>query len=305
MKRAWIRRILPRCLVFLSACLISVAVFQIESRHSHTVPSKSVTDTTPAPVRTMVEAEDPEQFVDYEGDGTLFHQGYEVSKVVVTVPDDYGNSIDTAHVVVKRNRKTIAKFDGLSGPLGNDAEVGLFNLLGSKSEQLIISLTISRGGRHWIITLNPTFRVLFDSADYDVGREEFSIIDIDKDGVHEICLPIVSFYGLDGLNSVSETPLPQIIFKYDPKQMKYLPANHLFADYALRNLDPQTERDTYAKHHRFAVPLDYIYAGKEKEGWASFDKHYPSPDKEVMKSRIKAVLKDDPVYKYIYKNQQR
>lgn len=289
--------------MFLSTGLISVTVFQTETQPTEPIQLKIVADTIPT------EIEEPEMFVDYESDDTLSHRGYEVRKIDVSVPYDfppeYGkrNSIEGTHVVVRQKGNT-ADFGGVYHPQGNFADFGLFDLLGNKSEQLIISLTAPRTGRHWVVNLTPEFRVLFDSADYDVGREDFSIIDIDKDGVHEICLPIVSFYGMEGLWSVSETPLPQIIFQYDAQQMKYLPANHLFVDYALRHLNPETESEIY-EHHRFHVLLDYVYAGKENQGWVSFDKHYPSADKEVMKSRIKAVLKDDPVYKYIYKVRKR
>ncbi len=156
------------------------------------------------------------------------------------------------------------------------------------------------------MSLYPTFRVLFDAADYGVGREsaDWFPLDIDNDGVFEISLPKTSFYGMEGLQSVGETLLPEIVFKYDSKQMKYLPANHKFVDYAMRGWDPDKEKDTY-QHHRFNYLLDCVFAGKEKEGWASFDKHYPSADKEKMRSRLKAILRNDPVYKYIYQQRKR
>ena len=306
MRRAWTRKILFRLLVFLGTALISISIFKTETTRPDPIPVRIVPETIPVPVQTLPKIEDPEPFLDYLGDDTLFYQGYELKKVDVRVPWYCPEpcSIDATHVVVKRNGKAVAEFDGVYHTLGNLADFGLFNLLGSRSEQLIVSLTISRGGRHLIISMDPEFRVLFDSGDFDVGRETVSIVDIDKDGVHEICLPIVSYYGMEGLQSVGETPLPEIIFKYDANQMKYLPANHLFADYALRHLNPETEKQIY-QHRRFDVLLDYVYAGKEEEGWASFDQHYPSPDKKVMRSRIKAILKDDPVYKYIYNNRER
>ena len=301
---------MPRLLVFLSIALVSVAVFQTEIHQPDPIPLKVVPDLILAPEKPKVE--DPEPFFDYEATDRLFLNGYEVRRVETRVPyempDEHGKlrtkMIDSAYVVVKKNGKTIAKFDGIDSPLGNGADFGLFDLLGSGSKQLIISLTISRGGAHWVVSLDPDFRVLFEAGDYNVGRETFSTVDVDKDGVQEICLPIVSYYGMEGLQSVGETPLPEIIFKYDAQQKKYLPANHLFVDYVLRGWTPETEKESYG-HHRFNVLLDYVYAGKEKDGWASFDKYYPSPDKEVMKSRIKGMLKNDLVYRYIYKHRSR
>ena len=129
-------------------------------------------------------------------------------------------------------------------------------------------------------------------------------MDIDKDGAFEIFLPKVSFYGMEGLQSVAETPLTEIIFKYDAKQMKYLPANHLFTDYAMKSVNIKPQKEVY-QHRPFDVLLEYVFAGKEKEGWASFNEHYPSADKAVMRSRIKAILKNDPVYKFIYQKRER
>jgi hypothetical protein len=102
---------------------------------------------------------------------------------------------------------------------------------------------------------------------------------------------------------VSETPLTEIVFKYDAKRRRCLPANHLFPDYAVRGLNSESEKEIY-QHRRFDVLLDYVFAGKEKEGWASFNEHYPSSDQEKMRRRINAILKNDPVYKFIYQKGQ-
>lgn len=278
--------------MFLTTGLASVWLFQTVTHHIDPVSGEVPPNITPAPVATVSEKESLEQSFEYVDDDKLIHHGYEVSKV---------SDMDVSYAVLKRDGKTIAKFDDVYHPLGNQTDFGLFDLLGNKSQQLIISLSIPRGGRQWVVSLHPKFRVLFDSAGYGVGREsgDWFPLDIDNDGVFEISLPKVSFYGMDGLHSVGETPLPEIVFKYDEKQMKYLPANHLFVDYALQGWNAEKEKETY-QHHRFNFLLDYVYAGKEKEGWASFDKHYPSPDKKQMRARIKAILKNDPVYKYIY-----
>ena len=81
----------------------------------------------------------------------------------------------------------------------------------------------------------------------------------------------------------------------------------MFQDYALRgidvdrrNLDPSDKRNYLSK--RLEIFLRYVYANKEGEAWAFFEREYALPDKEEMRSRIKAVLKDEPVYKYIHKN---
>ena len=284
---------LLRYLVFLTTGLASIWLFQPQTHRFDCFFFPR--DFVPAPVETVPHNETVFEYVD---DEKLFHHGYEVRRVVDT-------RTDVSYAIIKRDGKTIAKFDGVDHPMGNQTDFGLFDLLGDKSQQLIVSLSVPRGGNQWVVSLYPTFRELFDVADYSVGREsaDWFPIDIDNDGVFEISLPKTSFYGMEGLQSVGETPLPEIVFKYDSKQKKYLPANHLFVDYVMRGWDPEKEKDTY-QHHRFNYLLDCVFAGQEKEGWASFDKHYPSADKERMKSRLKAILRNDPVYKYIYKKRK-
>lgn len=308
MKHRRIRTVSLRFLVFLTTGVASVWLFQTRTHPIDHVSVEVVRDIAPSLPASDDSNEWERRFFDcVDHDDELFYQGYEVRTITKTVMDEYiDRPVDVSYVVVKRNGKSIAKFDGISHPLGNSAEFGLCDLIGDDSKQLVIALTRSRGGRHVVISLHPKFRVLFDSFDYGVGREldDSSVIDIDKDGVFEISLPKVSFYGIEGLQSVSETPLTEIVFKYDAKRMKYLPANHLFVDYALKGWDADKEKETY-QHHRFNYLLDCVFAGKEKEGWASFDEHYPSADKEIMRSRIKAILKNDPVYNYIYPKRKR
>ena len=310
MRKDRLKSAFGRLLVFLGTGLMSVWLFQTTTHREIQQSAPPTPISTPHPV--VSEAEEPQQLLDiWIDDDSLLHHGYEVRRLQEIVswdyPDEHGTlvpkSTEASYAVVKRNGRTLARFDGPLHPAGNQVDFGLFDLLRQKSEELIISVTIPRGGRHWVVSLQPTFRILFDSREFGVGREEFYVVDIDKDGVSEICLYLTSFYGMKGLNSVSETPLPRIYFKYDSKLRKYLPANHLFPEYALRHLNREPEKEIY-EHHRFSVLLDYVYAGKETQGWASFDQHYPSTDKEVMRARIKAVLKDDPLYRYLYRQKR-
>jgi hypothetical protein len=63
----------------------------------------------------------------------------------------------------------MAQFDGSTIEPENAIDFGLFTLLGSKAEQLIISQTRPRTGRHWIVELAANPKVIFDSGDYEVG----------------------------------------------------------------------------------------------------------------------------------------
>jgi len=47
--------------------------------------------------------------------------------------------------------------------------------------------------------------------------------------------------------------------------------------------------------------LDYIFAGREQEAWTFYEQSYKLSDKKEIKTKIKAVLEDQPVYRFIYK----
>jgi len=63
---------------------------------------------------------------------------------------------------------------------------------------------------------------------------------------------------------IGEIPLPEII-KYDPKVQKYLPANHLFPDYVLRDIERDiemlTNEDGNYLSKRLNILLRYIAKG--------------------------------------------
>lgn len=240
--------------------------------------------------------EEPAHLYDiYEGP-TLVHHGYEIRV--------FRNK--NSYTVIKKENQIVAKFEAeLYHPQGNFTDFGRFDLLGDGTQPVIISTTVPRGGRHWVVSLYPEFRVLFDSGDYGIGREEFNVIDVDKDGVYEISLEVTAFYQMQDKMYIGEIPLPEILFKYDATQKKYLPANHLHIDYALRGLDARlqalNETDNYLSK-RLHILLRYIFAGREKEGWAFFEEAYRRPDKEEIINRIKDVLSTQAVYRYLYQN---
>jgi hypothetical protein len=86
--------------------------------------------------------------------------------------------------------------------------------------------------------------------------------------------------------SMSEIPLPTIIFKYDPVREEYLPANSLFTSYVFEDLEQVSKPDATLQsqtQHRSSMLntlLTYIYAGDEKQGWGFYDHNYQLDDKE-------------------------
>jgi hypothetical protein len=250
----------------------------------------------------------------FVGVSRLSYRGYTVSKlhkrVKLVYPPEYDNPpewADATYAVVRRNRRTLSTFDsGLSSPLVNSTEFGLFPFLGGKTKQLVVSQDLPRTGTQWVAAFSRRFRIIFDGPAWRVGREsdDMGIIDLDHDGVCEITVPITDFYGLQDKMSMAQIPLPEIVFKYDPKRGKYLPANQRFQDYELEgtaDLENVSTGDEFS--HRSIILgrfLDLIYAGKQKDAWDYFERAYKLKDKVEIKHRVKTILTRQPVYNFIY-----
>lgn len=242
---------------------------------------------------------------------SLSYNGFNVAKlkkkVLLKYPSEKNlnpESVEVSYAVLKRNGKEITNFDGVYFGAGNATDFGLFPFLGGAMKQLAVSQTTPRTGRHWVSDISLDGRIIFDSSDWGVGGEDFSIIDIDKDGIYEISLPITEFYIFEGM-SMAETPLPEIIFKFDKKPRKYFPANPSFQEYTLKGVDDEIKQldpndDVTYLSKRLSIVLRFVYAGRETEAWSFFDKVYERPDKEKLRVKIESVLKNDKVYRYIY-----
>jgi hypothetical protein len=237
---------------------------------------------------------------------SLIYAGFELKKHHKKVKlEDTSDLTEVSYAVLQKNGRTIATFDGVYFGAGNATDFGLISFLGTDTKQFIISQTIPRSGRHWVVSVSPEYRILFDSREFGVGREEVIVADIDGDGVREISMALTAFYGFENL-STAETPLPEIIFRYDKRERKYLPANQILQNYSLRGI----KRDIAELPHlngesHFPQVLDItlrlIFAGKEQEAWAFFDKEYKMENRNKLKAKILTVLKEEPVYKFIYK----
>ncbi len=293
-------------ILFIFAPTFSACEAQTVSQSTKTPELQNTTDSNSS-------IEEPEQidsiFVDKD---SLSYNGYDVVKLKKNVKLEYPpemkskpESVEVSYAVLKKKNKVLDTFDGVYFGAGNATNFGLFSFLG-KEKQLAVSQTIPRGGRHWVVDLSGDARVIFDSGNYRVGREEFYVIDIDKNGIYEITLPITEFYMFENM-SMAETQLPTIIFKYDAKAREYLPANPMFQNYLLSGIEDEIKKlnsGTVGSYlsDRLDIVLRYVYAGKEQEAWSFFDKEYKLPNKEEIKSKIKSVLENESVYKYIYEN---
>lgn len=286
-----------------TACSRSPTQDSISNKNSEPVP---VIDTN-AP---KVTEEPAKMFSDFfVEEDTLSFNGYQIVKLYNTVKLE-GMKADVSYAELKRNGRAIGRFDGLYYPAGNGTDFGLCSLLGGQSKQLLVSQRIPRSGRHWIVDLSSDARVLFDSYDYGMGREEVFVMDVDKDGVSEIGLLLTAFWGFGPLAPSQHEVLPMIVFKYDRRSRKYLPANHVFAN-ELAGIEEEAiavgpadkPRDSISIEYlakRLGIFFRYVYAGRREQGWTFFNRTYNLADKDEMKAKIRQRLEREPVYRFIY-----
>lgn len=286
-----------------SSCSESPAAEQTSS-NKNSEPAASV-GTNPPQAN-----EDPRKmFADFFVESAaLSHNGYDISKLKKwTNPGLEKQRYLESCAELRRNGRLVATFEGITqGGLAR-IDFGLASLLAPESKQLVVSQTRPRGGRHWVVDLSDG-AILFDSFKYSVGREDVWITDVDKDGTSEIILELAAFYMFEAM-SPSVTPLSAIIFRYDSKTRKYLPANALFGfglegiDEAIASLDstPTPEARSRGEYlsPRLDILLRYVFAGKKNEGWAFFDRYYRLADRQEMKLKIEAVLAREPINRLI------
>ena len=292
-----------------SACFRSTATLQ-SSSNKNSKPTASIDTNAP-----QADEDAEKTFADFfvKGD-SLSYNDYEILKVKKWIKEEYlKEKFLESCAVLKKKGRLLSTFEGIIQGGMAAIDFGLAPLLSPDSKQLVVSQTRPRGGRHWVVDLSDG-RVLFDSFKYEVGREDVWMADVEKDGVSEIILELPAFYMFEAM-SPSVTPLPGIIFRYDPKTRKYLPANPHFGfglegiDKAIAGLDPTATPESIGGggylSPRLDILLRYVFAGRKDEGWAFFDRHYSLPDRQEMKLKIKAVLGKEPVYRFIYADRGR
>jgi hypothetical protein len=247
-------------------------------------------------------------------DDTLSYNGYVVEKRHKRVRYDYPAEIqsqpswiDVSYVVLKRQGNVLVTFDdGIYFGMGNATRFGLFSFLPGPTEQLVVSQDLFRGGTQWVVNLSPRPQIIFDGPKWGVGREgdDMTIVDFDHDGVFEIIVPITDFYEFQDKLPIARIPLPEIIFKYDRRLMKYVPANPVFESYALRGIRDLDLGKTIDEFDQRAVVLEkllaFIYVGKQKQAWNFYDRSYKFSDRKEIRHRIEAILAKQHVYKFIY-----
>ncbi len=316
-----VKRVIAVVMGIVFVAVLSALVSQ--SRNAEILEAKLIAPVeTASPTNTKPNCGRPKQEIQaeaiIESFDRLTHHDYLIQTrykmAKLDVPPEYQpppKPVKVSYLVVKRASKVIRKFDAeVYSPVGNNTEAGFFSLLGHQSDQLIISQDISRTGVQWVADFSRGFKIIFDGQKFQVGREanDMTISDLDADGIYEITVPITNFYGFEGWRlTTSDTPLPDIIFRYDPIQREYLPANPHFKECLLKNIE-EADKNARAINEQpslgrlMSIALDYVFVGEEQRGWTFFEETCTLPDKDRIKADIKKELKSHPVYRYVYHN---
>lgn len=310
-------KLLVMFLIVLNSCCASGNFSQSPALNPVKNPSVDASPARSAEIIRYV----PDQFGEpigdfirtYTKDETLSFMGYEVikSRREAKIGPPKGVT-EIEYAVLRHNGRLVAKFDS---PIDQLSEVrfGLFSFLGD-DKQLVVEQTSNKFWRYWIISLQPEYRVIYDSSKYDVVYE-LRVSDMDSDGKLEIIQNLGSFWYFNSDNLFS--PRPQIVFKYNPSTRSYIPANPGFKGIVLKDIDQRIgktrevierkEDPAYDLHVRSAVldvVLRYLYAGKSDEAWAFYDQHYNVGDKESLRAQLKDKLKQDALYREIINQSQ-
>jgi hypothetical protein len=238
----------------------------------------------------------------YTKESPLSYLGFEIVK------SKRQGASEVEYAVLRHNGRVVAKFDS---PIDQLSEIrfGLFSFLGKDDKQLIVEQTADKFWRYWVVSLQPDFKVLYDSKKYDVVFE-LRVADLDRDGNVEIIQNLGTFWYFNSNNVFS--PRPQMIFKYNSSLGSYIPSNPEFKETVLKDIEQRIEKTrqvaqnrddpTYDLHLRSAVldvVLRYLYAGEKDAGWAFYDQNYNLEDKEPLRAQLKTKLMQDPLYQEI------
>jgi hypothetical protein len=301
-------------------CLLLVMFCACETASTSSNPSAPIIALSPTPspsVSNSTEQSDykPKYLDDFNlTDESLSFGDYRVETRTKPITIEGKKFEDGLNYGVLRKRdKIIAQFDGIYHPAGTSIRFGLVPLLGEKAKQLIVEQATHRNWRYWVVNLDHDARITFDSGKYPVGQD-LRIFDIDGDGKEELILSSLTFWFFERLTNV-DSPFIDIVFSYDLKQRKYVPANQRFQNFVLRDVEGQTDKlrkitppewkgdvllDGGLLSTVLEVMLPYIYVGKKQEAWTFYETWYNLPDKVEMKSKIEKRLNGDSLYRTIY-----
>ena len=262
-------------------------------------------DTTPAAAApSLVPASSPSEPQPALGTDPIEYEGYRLTRETRMGKWDETHEVETAYGLLKFGSKTVMRFDAEPSMFGNEIAFGLVPALGPERKQIYVQRTGYREQEDWIINLHPSLRVVYHSTDFGFYNSA-QTMDIDHDGSYELLTRVTDYVSFADLPTCC-SPVVTAILKYDQRAKKYVPANYLFQEEALKGTDEELAKARGAgtalefREHLLNAVLRYLYAGKEREGWEFFEKEYNKPDKADLRLKIRRQLAHEPVFQYLH-----
>ncbi len=195
---------------------------------------------------------------------------------------------------------------------------GIQRLIPGSSSQVVVRHWT--GGGHccttfWIVNFAPSLGIVLDTSRFEFdGIAEAT--DIDGDGTLELAFTTTTFDYFGVCYACSPKPLAW--FQYDAETGRYLAANHLLfprleprQKKLLREL-PTLEKflandgtEGYFRGDVLDVVLPYLYAGRDKQGWAIYESRYPFDDRRGVRELIQQRLDRDAFVQELRAGQMR
>ncbi|HCU22570.1 MAG TPA: hypothetical protein DF698_06735 [Candidatus Atribacteria bacterium] len=240
---------------------------------------------------------------------SLTLNGYTIEKIP-------GPQDEQWSAVLKKYNEVIMRFE--NGYLEDMTIFGLYPFIVNRDKQLVVEQF--SGGAHccwsdWIIELTSPISILYDSQKYPVGYG-IVIEDLDKDGNSEFIQTLLTFDYFDRIPH-AYSPLPAVVFAFDESSNQFVPANPLFADYLLKDIEeniqycqeytskvkanPDSYDDSTGEYLSsvLQVVIPYIYVNQEENAWSFFNQNYLLKDKEEIRQKVEGQLNNCAVYQYI------
>jgi hypothetical protein len=197
-------------------------------------------------------------------------------------------------------------------------EVKLVSLLRDGAKQLFVQHF--SGGAHccWtsiILELSDSVHTLFHSDDYTDLGYQLTMSDLDRDGMMDLHMTIITFDYFDRLTHAI-SPISSAYFSYSPSTRRFVLTSRKFSSLILNKTWEHEQRvkaiaDTtdFARFEDIRgdylssvlkVLMDDVFAGQKEKGWKFFDTWYRLADKDQMKRKIQQTFEASTVYQELY-----
>jgi hypothetical protein len=246
----------------------------------------------------------------------LTYNGYVVKRLHKRVKLDYPKEykyppqwVDASYAVLTHKGRVIAKFDDdIHAGYGNSTEFGLFPFHGGETKQLVVRKTFSEEELNGL----SAYRRDFESSSVDLN-----LALAEKPTTWELLISTMmecmrlhyrlrTFMSFRISLQLLKYRCPRLSLDTIRKPESICKLIRLFRDVCPSdigigkvNMTSPNDRMGHLANIMSTV-LDYILAGREREAWAFYDNAYKLPDKIEVQTRIRAILRRHPVYRFIY-----